>query len=158
MQNFVEIAFVFARVGKMKCFGKTARARDVMKFHRARAGCGLIARHLVRIVLRDKHKQIARATLRNCHKRAERHEHAAVAVQTNDAALRLRERNTERERLRVTHRAVGKRVIEFVFREASPRAHERHGADDDLVGAAARERFEKLRLSEHSCFCKSLFA
>ena len=38
MQKLVEIAFVLARVGKMKRFGNTARERDLMKFHRARAG------------------------------------------------------------------------------------------------------------------------
>lgn len=149
VQNFVEVAFIVARVGKMKRFGKSARERDLMEFHRTRAGNRLIARYFVRIVLRHKHNQIPRAALRDGDERTERHEHAAVAVETQHAALRLRERDAERERLRVAHRAVGKREIEFVFREPPPRAYERHGADDDLVRAAAGERFEELGLGEH---------
>lgn len=133
----------------MKGVWKPTGERDLVKVYRARAGNVLIARHLIGIVLRYKHKEIAGAALGDGDERAERHEHAPVAVQTNDAALWLRQRKAERERLGMPHGAVGKRKIEFVLGQASPRAHKRHRADDDLIGAPRGEGSEKFGLGEH---------
>lgn len=149
MEDRVQVGFVRAGIVKMKRMGKTARERDFVKINRARAGDGLVAGHFVGVVLGDQEEEIASAALGDGDEGAEGHEHTAVAVQTDDAALRLCQRDAERERLRVPHRTVGKGEIEFVFGQATPRADEGHGADDDLVGAARGERLEKFLLGQH---------
>src|SRR5262249_14390578 len=78
------------------------RARQTREVGAARARDRLPACHLVEPIVHDEHVQIGGMS-RERHEIAEAHEHAAVAVDDNHAALRLRQRQAKTERGGMAH-------------------------------------------------------
>ena len=106
-------------------------------------GGRLAARHFVDAVIHDDHVDVRRMVGER-HQTAEIHEHRPVAVQDDDPALRLRERQAQTQGRSLTH---GRRHVGEVERrvgEPRPDSDRRHGRDDDALAAVLCQNLQGL--------------
>ena len=129
--------------------GKAGAAGEHFVVDASGAGDRLIAGHLVGAVFGDHHGEVVRGILGDGDQRAQAHERAAVAVEDDDASLRLSQGETEGEGRRLAHRAFDHGEVERSIREARPGHGDAHGGDDDFIGAASGQFFQTDVFVEH---------
>ena len=100
----------------------------------ARGGDGLVAGDLVFSIVAHHQNEILSRHPHGRRESPEAHQHTAIPVQTDDASIRLCERNPEGEIGRMPHCAVRGREVEFAARQQPPGSNHAHRRDDDFVG------------------------
>jgi len=113
-------------------------------------GDGLVSSDLVVAVSQNEEDQVLGIGLCDGHQRPQRHEHAPVPIQADDAPLGLGECYPQCQIRRVPHGTVGRGKVQVMIGDSAPGASHPHAGDDDLVGPVAGQREKEFVFREHS--------